>query len=378
MSRILFGCFEVPGWGGLTTATYRLFETMLADGLDVHYLNLILAEEVPRFRAILGDQCENPRLLPNVHSCHLAAELHEPQPGLSATIERLNPDLMVGVGDIATYLLKRAAPRQPVTFLTAGCMQVDRSRPVTEQGIGANGSSPSPGPDWKEAEAVAMSELIVTHSPLTRACFVHFYPGHSARIHPSVIWFADWIRQDAAEYLAEARPFAERDIDALFVASSWARPEKNYQLVTDIASRLPDLSLHIVGEVPERIPSVTHHGFVSTRADLFRIMGRARTVVSPSLFDAAPGILFEGSTLGCNVVTSRNCGNWELCNERLLVTEYTADAFADAIRIARQDKLPDHMDHFLAQGSYGALKEILRSGSDTNLGRRSDQLSKAP
>ena len=60
-----------------------------------------------------------------------------------------------------------------------------------------------------------MSELIVTRSPLTRACFVHFYPAQSDRIHPVVIWFADWIRQDAAEHVADALPFADRDIDAL-------------------------------------------------------------------------------------------------------------------------------------------------------------------
>ena len=67
MTRIVFGCFEVPGWGGLTTATYRLFETMLADGLDVHYVNLILEDELPRFQKMLGPNCENPRALPNVH-----------------------------------------------------------------------------------------------------------------------------------------------------------------------------------------------------------------------------------------------------------------------------------------------------------------------
>ena len=49
MTRIALACFEVPGWGGLTTATYRLFEKMLAEGMDVHYVNLVLADEVTRF-----------------------------------------------------------------------------------------------------------------------------------------------------------------------------------------------------------------------------------------------------------------------------------------------------------------------------------------
>ena len=30
--------------------------------------------------------------------------------------------------------------------------------------------------------------------------------------------------------------------------------------------------------------------------------------------DAAPGILFEGAVMGCNLVASKNCGNWEVCH----------------------------------------------------------------
>jgi glycosyltransferase involved in cell wall biosynthesis len=174
-----------------------------------------------------------------------------------------------------------------------------------------------------------------------------------------VFWFAEWVAHDAAEYSSLALPFAERDIDVLFVASTWMRKEKNFGLVADIAERVPGFSVHVVGEFPESIPSVTHHGFVGTRADLFRIMGRARTVVCPSSFDAAPGILFEASVMGCNVVASKNCGNWELCNEQLLVTEYTADAFAESIRRAHSAKFADHMTRFLNRSSYRTLKDVL-------------------
>ena len=359
MTRVAFGCFEVPGWGGLTTATYRLFETLLADGLDVHYVNLILEEDLPRFRRILGPGCENPRALPNVHSCYLHAALHEPQPSLAALFDAVAPDRMVGVGDIATYLLRRASPKRELTFLTAGCMQVGKVVPITEQMEALNGASSPVPEDWKEREAVAMSDMVLTHSPLIRELYLRFYPDHAKKLHSTVISFAEWIAQDAAEYSDLALPFEERDIDALFIASSWERREKNAALVADIASRLRGLSVHVVGEYAEPVASVAHHGFVGTRANLFRIMGRARTVVCPSSFDAAPGILFEGSVMGCNVVASKNCGNWELCNEQLLVSDYTADAFASAIRRAREEKLPDNMELFLQRSSYDALKRIL-------------------
>ena len=358
VTRVVVGCFEVPGWGGLTTATYRLFETMLGDGLDVHYVNLILDEELPRFQRILGARCENPRGLPNVHSCILRGALHEPHPEIAEVLDVLSPDRVVGVGDISSLLLKKADPERELVFLTAGCMQVDRDVPLTEQLAVMNGSAP-PLIDWKEREAMRISDLVLTHSPLIRDLYRRFYPDSQRKIHPEVFWFAEWICEDAGSYSEMALPFEKRDIDALFVASSWVRKEKNPALVAEIASRLDGLSVHIVGEFEEPVPSATHHGFVGTREELFHLMGRAKTVVSPSLFDAAPGILFEGSVMGSNVVTSKNCGNWELCNEQLLVDDYEADAFAKTIRRAGTTKFEDNLERFLTPSSYESLKSVL-------------------
>jgi glycosyltransferase involved in cell wall biosynthesis len=359
VTRIILGCFEVPGWGGLATASYRLFETMLSDGLDVHYVSLVLAEDLARFKEILGADCENPRALPNTHVCYLHAALHEAHPELTALIESLDPQRTVAVGDIATYLMKRAAPERELVFLTAGCMQVSTSVPITEQLAAMQDAGIRATPDWKESEAVSMSDLILTHSPLIQYLYRRFYPAHSKKIHPTVFWFAEWIKREAEEYSSLALPFEERDIDALFVASSWSREEKNFTMTSAIAGQLKDLSIHIVGECGKPAGSATHHGFVGSRGDLFRLMGRARTVVCPSSFDAAPGILFEASVMACNVVTSKNCGNWELCNDGLLVTGYTADEFAKAILRARTAKLPDHMDLFLERSSYRSLKDVL-------------------
>lgn len=363
MRKILFGCFEVPGWGGLTTATYRLFERLLRDDLDVHYLNLVKAHDVDRFRALYGPDCENPRGLPNVHTCVLAGPLHEDRPELAVRLASLAPDLMVGVGDIATYLMKRARPEGEIVFLTAGSQQVDKQVPFTEQGIGANGRRAETR-DWKEREAVTLCDHILTHSEMTRDVYRHFYPDDARKIDPRVIWFAEWIHQEAAEHAHLARPFTERTIDVLFIANTWSRAEKNYPLVESIASRLDGLSVHVVGEVPSEIASARHHGVVGDRSDLFAIMGTARVVVCPSSFDAAPGILFEASAMGCNVVASRNCGNWLLCNDALLAEPYTAEVFSEKVRRARSRKLRDNMGRFLELDCYGELVRILLADSD--------------
>jgi glycosyltransferase involved in cell wall biosynthesis len=141
-----------------------------------------------------------------------------------------------------------------------------------------------------------------------------------------------------------ARPFEERDIDVLFIASDWDRPEKNYPLVRSVARRLGDARIHVVGDASRRLPGVTYHGFVGDRDGLFTLMGRTRCVACPSIIDAAPGILFEASVLGCNVVASKNCGNWEMCHPELVADPFNADTFTTCIRRAMQRKFADRLD----------------------------------
>ena len=126
--------------------------------------------------------------------------------------------------------------------------------------------------------------------------------------------------------------------------------------------RLAGLAVHVVGEVPERVAGATFHGPIGDRAALFDLMGRARAVASPSLLDAAPGVLFEGSAMGCNAVASRNCGNWELCNEALVVEPFTVDAFASRLALAQERPFPDHLARFLERGSYRRLVRLLLDG----------------
>ena len=114
-----------------------------------------------------------------------------------------------------------------------------------------------------------------------------------------------------------------------------------------VAAQLVGASIHIVGDVPRAVRSATHHEFIASRERLFELMGRARSVAGPSRIDAAPGILFEASIMGCNVVASRNCGNWELCHPELLAEPYGPDAFAACIGRARARKFTDQLDRFL-------------------------------
>jgi glycosyltransferase involved in cell wall biosynthesis len=364
--RILLGCYEVPGYGGASTSAYSLFEKMQRDGYDVSYLNIIDAADEVYFRYLFGESVGNPKSLDDVHNCVLSGPLFAAHPELADHIEGLSPDLLVAEGYIAALLMKQATPGLRLVFLPSGSQQVKtylagrRTRGiflVDEFLRRMKGSAKIL--HVQEKSAVEVSDLVITHSDLMKDLFDCFFPDHHGKVYSRVVWRAEWIREGALDHAHLRKPFCERDIDLLFVASRWSRPEKNYALVKGIASQCSDLAVHIVGEVGQRLTSVVHHDLVVRREELFDLMGRAKTVVCPSLFDAAPGILFEASAMGSNIVTSKNCGNWKICNPELLVDPFSLRGFVEKARLSTARKLADNMDYFLEAGSYADLLDTL-------------------
>ena len=89
------------------------------------------------------------------------------------------------------------------------------------------------------------------------------------------------------------------------------------------------------------------------------LLGSARALVCPSLVDAAPGVLFEAAALGCNVVASKNCGNYGLCHPALLVDPPTLEGFVSRMELARERRYEDRVSDFLGSGSYEDLVDTL-------------------
>jgi glycosyltransferase involved in cell wall biosynthesis len=364
--RLLLGSLEVPAVGGSSTASYDLFRRMHGDGLDAHYVNLVDENDAPFYQFMFGGDVGNPQALPNVRNCWLHGQVGDPHPELARLITALDPQVMVGFGYLATRLLVGAAPDRRIVFVTGTCRQAQdyvtsgRARDAVSlaRALGRGTTQPRLVNNG-ERRAVEQCGLMVTHSALTQEMARRFFPSWAGKIYPNVISFAEWTCDGAMLWRSLARPFAERDIDVLFVASDWARPEKNYPLVKAITRALGDARVHVVGQVPYALTPVTHHGFMGSREALFGLFGRARAIVCPSLMDAAPGVLFEGSVMGCNVVASKNCGNWELCHAALLVDPFSPAAFAACIRRAMSGKYDDNLDHLLQRRCYDELVALL-------------------
>lgn len=363
--RIILGSFEVPSLGGSSTASFSLFGRMQSEGRDVHYLNLVQGNE-EHFKAVHGNEVGNPRALSNVTNCWLAGSLENSQPQLADIVDSISPDFGVGFGYIAALLLKRAAPALPVVLVTATCRQAQdyvTSGRTTDaislrRMLNENRRQPQLV-NAGERAAVEACDFLVAHSSLAFEFMDSFFAPQRGKLYRRVVWFAEWICDEAVRERHRARDFADRDIDALFVASDWNRPEKNFALLSAIAQRLRGKAIHVVGNVPRCLRGVTHHGFVPGRGDLFDLFGRSRSVVCPSVIDAAPGILFEASVLGSNVVASRNCGNWELCNPELLADPFGLNGFVESIARAVERKYDDNLERFLSLRSFDDLMTTL-------------------
>jgi glycosyltransferase involved in cell wall biosynthesis len=338
-TRLLFASSEVAGSGGSATAAYDLFRVALWRGYDAQFVVLLDDGDAAWSERVFGRQPANPAGLPNVHVVPVPASHRPPNPSLEQFIAGLRPDVMAGFGHIASRRLKEAAPHLPTAFITGSCRQaqdyvtsgmvsdaMELRRRLDDRTLIPRPVHPG------EVTAVDRCDLVITHSPQTFEMMSTFFPGHAGKIWPGIVSFADWIGERARAALPLARPFDERDVDLLFVASNWNRREKNYALVDQLSRRLAGgAAIHVVGDVPYRLPGVTHHGFVGDRDQVFTLIGRSRCVACPSLIDAAPGILYEAIVLGANVVATPNCGNVHVCHPEVLAPSVEVRAFVECV-----------------------------------------------
>lgn len=364
--KILMGSFEVPGWGGASTSSYNLFQVMRNDGFDLSYLNIIADDDADFFKLLFGETIGNPKGLNDVYTCFLDSPTFFPHPELANLINEIDPQLIVAIGWIAALLMKSAAPKKDLIYVTTGCDQIvnyikhNPKKTFMTLYDHINGSNKKLDIlSFNESKAVDLSDLIITHSYNNLYLYQYFFPWGNGKIYPEVIWFAEWIYKDALDYSCYKKHFDNRDIDIIFIASSWSRPVKNYKLVKKIISNLKNLNIQVIGQVKDKKYHVAYHDIITDRDELFRLLGNSKTIVCPSLYDAAPGILFEASAMGCNIVTSKNCGNWMLCHESLLVEPHDLKNFIDKILLSLTRKYDDNIDFFMESGSYKKLIELI-------------------
>jgi len=316
-------------------------------------------------QAKLGGRYWNPEHLAGAEQFVLTRPTYHRQPGLSEFVNDADPALLVGVGYIAAYVLKKARPDLPLVLITTGCQQAKDALQAGEfETVEQLLASRDPVRIRNDIERAAfgLADAVVSHSHLVRRLCALYFPEALSRIGDEVVWFYDWISGSARRAAVGALEFGSRNIDILFVASDWSRVEKNYPLVKSLCRRFRQSRIHIVGEVCEAIDGVVHHGLLPNH-EVLHLMGRSRVLVCPSRFDAAPGVLFEGAALGCNLVASPNCGNHQICHPALLVSDLSEDGFARSISSAMQSYYMPNTQYFEGQNALGRLAKTFHEHS---------------
>jgi glycosyltransferase involved in cell wall biosynthesis len=362
--KILIASSDIPGYGAGGTSGYRLFLKMRAGGLDVAYFNLIEEQDVDFFRFVFGEGFGNPDALEQVYNVILKEPLSDGGNGVDPHSNGFAPTVAVAIGFEAAVWLKKAAPGRPVFFIPVVCREILESSPRKRAFFPRRpplGQNRPAVVSRLEREAAEIADLIIAPSPVVKASFEVCYPSLAGKIYEHVIWDADWRCEAARAYFALNGNFQDRDIAVLFVATSWEKPEKNYPLVERIASRLKGLNVHVVGEVPEKIPEASHHGIVTDPAEYYGLMGRAKTVVCASLFDPVPEALFEAAVMGCNIVAPRNCGYRAICNEDLLVDNFRLEDFMAKVSLSLTKPFASRLEQVTGRSSYPRLLDLLSS-----------------
>ncbi|MEO6027006.1 MAG: glycosyltransferase [Candidatus Binatia bacterium] len=365
--RVLVCCFEIPTQGGAATSAYALFAKMKREGVDAHYVNIVERATVPYFQWTHGASFGNPAGLPDVHTCIVEWPFSGSQPALRATIARVAPQVVVARGYIATLFAKQAAPELPVVFSTAGSRQAEfliaQGRAAQAVDLPAllprTGRLPTPAPG-NEGAAFDAADVIVPNSDWVGDTIRAFFSvDRSCKVHAEAVWSAEWVVEAVAASGVRSEPFERRAIDVLFCATSWGRGEKNLPALQRLVPRLTGLRVVIVGDCPQRIAGAEHRGYVDDRTAMFALLADTKVVAAVSLVDACPTTLFEAAFLGCNIVATKNCGNWRVCHETLLVDPPDETAFATTIRRGVERQQPNGLDWFLRTRSYARLLEIL-------------------
>lgn len=361
--KILLACNQVPNYGGANTTFYILFEILQKGGWDVHYLNIIEHNRLKFYQETFGNGLGNPRKLSNVHN--LLFNNERSLSYLKGLIDVVKPDLIMGKNFIAPYLLKSQRPDIETWFLPSSCSQIRNGiyKGILSSEVEALEKTESYGNSipmsWPpEIRAVESADKIICHSKTTSFWFNHFYPEYKHKISEKILWSAPLVYEKLSKQKLGFKIFDDRAIDILFVANRWSRAEKNYGMVKEITKRCRGLNIHIVGECEDEVEGAVYHKFLMHH-EVIGSMKDTKTVVSTSIYDPAPNVLFEASIMGCNVVASKNCGNWELCNPLLLVEPYCLENYIKKINLSLSERFQDNIEYFLQDDPVTQITELI-------------------
>ena len=112
--------------------------------------------------------------------------------------------------------------------------------------------------------------------------------------------------------------FNTRPYDIIFVSSSFKRKIKNPPFVNKLFldKRLSLYKKIVIGDNNIFDPQIENITILNQQLNskVLEYMKNSKLLILPSLFDSSPNTIYEALEAGCNIVTSKNIGNYQIFN----------------------------------------------------------------
>lgn len=168
----------------------------------------------------------------------------------------------------------------------------------------------------EERKAIQLCDEILTNNNNTKEVLLHHYKDHINKICNISINTSN-LKFDYPNISQE--DFDKRDIDIIFAVSSHTRVSKGSAIMNKIITNnnMDNLTKVVIGNKFEEVFNVNNIKkclFLNqlSQSELFSYLKRSKILIIPSTGDASPNILYEGLHVGCNILLTKNCGNYEL------------------------------------------------------------------
>jgi len=363
---ILIACDQIPYCGGANTRAYNLFGILSNRFDDMAFLNILDEKKVKYYEKHYSkSNLGNPDNLKDVFNVVVSPEKPEGFLNLKRFLYKLNPIAVLCVNRFSALYIKKIRPDLKVLFFPSSCRKIIDNLNAVKSSYDAEKKLLSDNlklddDNYEEREAVKLSDSIIFHSESVKIFYEYFYPEYRGKMHSELVYNVPFILEKLYKKKIKGIPFHKRKIDLTFVASRWDRPEKNYEMVKKIAKSFDGLKISVVGECEEKQKNISYYGLIEDYPKVLSLMADSKVLISTSLYDASPNVLFEAAFLNCNIVASRNCGNRRLCHSDLLVSSYTLNNYISCIEKALKKPYKSNLDIFLRSDSIKILENIIR------------------
>ena len=137
-------------------------------------------------------------------------------------------------------------------------------------------------------------------------------------------YYSSFINKNTSEILFNYKDFKEtswenRKYDILFVCSNFKREIKNVDLFTKLTLYLNKKILIIGKNVPYLGENIESLDFTDNLKPYYL---NSKLVINTSFYDSSPSVIMEGLFYGCNILITKNVGNFELYHPDNVIQNY--------------------------------------------------------